>query len=445
MDGALKPGSILEEVDFSDLNESINNMLESAVAFVTGPGGIFQVSMFSRKWEGCLVIRWLGRSQSHILNPDIEKLYKEKKPIRRDAPTPTLQWEVLDCEMGVGSAPRWLEMVDTGQLFPVSPAGLERVYVADVRDDEATKRSIPLYLRARDSKPVDYRSSVFVPIKVTPRRPSALAGSQLVGILSMDCETEIDVLLAAKETLRYCCTLANALRRTFEALDLAFYDFLLGDEGVVSNAFYYRRIAAIGDPTCLALIYCDLNDFKAVNDDDGHAEGDKVIRNFGRMVMKACLGAPEIFGRFWLCRFGGDEFGVLFEQSDYDDAALRKWVGNTLLRMEVRCSCGKHAVVPAVGIATWQGVLQEPEAVVDGEKTRFDLAEELRQFADDAMYGSKRIWKELPNHTRVAVPYDLVASSVRRIKKKQDLEDLRDQSWTSDADKEKATVRGRPS
>jgi diguanylate cyclase (GGDEF)-like protein len=55
----------------------------------------------------------------------------------------------------------------------------------------------------------------------------------------------------------------------------------------------------------LALAYLDLDDFKAVNDALGHAQGDEVLRAAGRFLRKR-LRSIDL-----AARLGGDEFVVL--------------------------------------------------------------------------------------------------------------------------------------
>src|SRR2546427_10107170 len=58
----------------------------------------------------------------------------------------------------------------------------------------------------------------------------------------------------------------------------------------------------------LALIYLDLDDFKAVNDAHGHATGDAVLRLVADAIQSAVRQA-DVVGRL-----GGDEFAVLMPE-----------------------------------------------------------------------------------------------------------------------------------
>ena len=55
----------------------------------------------------------------------------------------------------------------------------------------------------------------------------------------------------------------------------------------------------------LALAYLDLDDFKAINDRFGHAQGDEVLRTVGQFLRKRLRGIDHA------ARLGGDEFVVL--------------------------------------------------------------------------------------------------------------------------------------
>jgi diguanylate cyclase (GGDEF)-like protein len=65
-----------------------------------------------------------------------------------------------------------------------------------------------------------------------------------------------------------------------------------------------RRARRTG--TSLALILCDLDYFKRVNDNLGHQAGDEVLRVLGRVLVKACRRAGDR-----AARFGGEEFALI--------------------------------------------------------------------------------------------------------------------------------------
>jgi len=66
-----------------------------------------------------------------------------------------------------------------------------------------------------------------------------------------------------------------------------------------------------------ALLFVDLDDFKAINDTRGHAVGDLVLQAVARTVVGAVRQVDTV------ARLAGDEFTVLCENVDSEDAALQ--------------------------------------------------------------------------------------------------------------------------
>ena len=69
-----------------------------------------------------------------------------------------------------------------------------------------------------------------------------------------------------------------------------------------------------GDPLAFAIVVCDVNDLKLVNDRKGHNAGDDCIRAACRVICQTYKHSP-------VYRIGGDEFAVVLEGGDYERRA----------------------------------------------------------------------------------------------------------------------------
>ena len=91
--------------------------------------------------------------------------------------------------------------------------------------------------------------------------------------------------------------------------------------GLVNRIEFERRLQALIETARTqerehALMFMDLDNFKAVNDSCGHLAGDELLRQLTTVMMTCMRGSDT------LARLGGDEFGALLESCP-DDQALR--------------------------------------------------------------------------------------------------------------------------
>lgn len=117
----------------------------------------------------------------------------------------------------------------------------------------------------------------------------------------------------------------------------------------------------------VAIVVCDIDGLKLINDRDGHAEGDKLLRAVTAAWLTT-LRASDVFARL-----GGDEFAVLLPDGDVSSAEY------AVQRMRLATPSAFSA-----GVAS-----SEPGDSLDDLLTRADLA----MYADKA---ARRASKSLP-------------------------------------------------
>lgn len=120
----------------------------------------------------------------------------------------------------------------------------------------------------------------------------------------------------------------------------------------------------------MAVLYLDLDNFKAVNDTHGHQTGDAVLRLVADAIRRAVRGA-DIVGRM-----SGDEFAVLMPETDGAEADA---VAQRLSQGLATAFHGSPTVTASIG-------------VVSCAATKADSDDVLRS-ADQAMYEAKRAGK----------------------------------------------------
>ena len=111
-----------------------------------------------------------------------------------------------------------------------------------------------------------------------------------------------------------------------------------------------KRADRTGQPLALALV--DIDDFKRLNDELGHAAGDAVLQGVARLM------ADELRETDFLSRYGGEEFALLATQTDLAGATalaekLRTKIANADL--PVVGPRGRVSVTVSVGVALYDG------------------------------------------------------------------------------------------
>ena len=143
------------------------------------------------------------------------------------------------------------------------------------------------------------------------------------------------------------------------------------------------RIATLNHVSAGSLLFIDVDHFKRINDTQGHAGGDEVLKMIGR-VLRATCRFGDVMGRI-----GGEEFAVFLPGAGNDEAVACA----NRIRKAIREASpeGKPPVTVSIGIGVHEPG-QRLETVMDA--------------ADDRLYAAKRNGKD-----RTEAPYRLAAAA----------------------------------
>jgi diguanylate cyclase (GGDEF)-like protein len=135
-----------------------------------------------------------------------------------------------------------------------------------------------------------------------------------------------------------------------------------------------QRSARFGHP--ISLLILDIDDFKQINDTEGHLQGDAVLEAIAAVVREVIRSIDEP------ARYGGDEIALILPVTDAEGAAvlaerLREKVRETAMP---RRGGGSMGVTVSVGAATIPRSATDPDSLVDA--------------ADKALLRAKRAGKD---------------------------------------------------
>lgn len=162
--------------------------------------------------------------------------------------------------------------------------------------------------------------------------------------------------------------LTNAVEYT-RVKNMALLDGLTGLHNRTSFEQDLQHAVAVCERQNIGLVMMmfDMDNFKQVNDNYGHLDGDKVLRRFSLLVKEAVRGSDRCY------RLGGDEFAVLLQPAGDDSVAnvthrVKHLVANDRL-------LSAHDISASVGYAQYR---------------KGDNSVSLYERSDQSMYRQKR-------------------------------------------------------
>ena len=186
----------------------------------------------------------------------------------------------------------------------------------------------------------------------------------------------------------------TAQRRALELEGLSFTDSLtqLRNRPFFDNHYMaeWKRACRYGKPVSVLLI--DLDHFKRVNDNYGHAFGDLCLKEAARVMLQNIQRPEDV-----LARYGGEEFIVMLAETDWRGATV---VGQHILEsfrelkifkagqaVNLRCSIGIASLVP---LAQGQGdelINMADKALYEAKAAGRDCLKVFMQTASPALSG----------------------------------------------------------
>lgn len=164
----------------------------------------------------------------------------------------------------------------------------------------------------------------------------------------------------------------------------------------------------------LSAVMVDIDHFKSINDNHGHAMGDEVLRRVAACVMKTAIESDIV------CRYGGEEFSILMPDTAMDDAELRA----ERIRLAIKAlQIGDLKVTASLGVSSISENADSPQDMLDqadkclyvakrngrNQVVRFDKAQKQIAQLGETIAPAR---KEKHNSDNVAIPFQAVSALV---------------------------------
>jgi diguanylate cyclase (GGDEF)-like protein len=175
----------------------------------------------------------------------------------------------------------------------------------------------------------------------------------------------LGVVIGLLVVVRLAVALADASRSHVRLRTLAAHDPLTG---LLNRREFHNAIALEIDRSQrhdmqFSVAMLDLDGFKAVNDEHGHAHGDRLLEHVSAALRDVCRASDTAY------RIGGDEFALLLPQTSITQC------DQVMDRLQAAVQAIHGDINVSYGLAEW------PQSTT---------AETLLLHADNALYTSKR-------------------------------------------------------
>jgi diguanylate cyclase (GGDEF)-like protein len=151
----------------------------------------------------------------------------------------------------------------------------------------------------------------------------------------------------------------------------------------------------------LSVLMCDLDHFKQINDERGHAAGDEVLQQFAARAQKIIRSNSD-----WMARYGGEEFLVVLPETAHEGAVhVAEKIRHLISSTPFETRGGAAVVTASFGVAS---------TGPNGPDISLKV-EALIRCADECLYRSKQEGRDRSSGHEIAVSHalDMTLSRVR--------------------------------
>ncbi|MDR3438701.1 EAL domain-containing protein [Telmatospirillum sp.] len=349
----------------SEMNKMLEGFALGAVDFVTKP---------YRREE--LLVRVRTHLEIHRLRHHLEELVDERTRELRQALT-KIDNERVQLHTLLATIPDLIWLKDVQGVFLSCNSEFERFFgareseIVGKTDYDFVAKDLADFFRQKDreammagqpsinEETVTYACDGHRAVLETIKTPLHDAAGTLVGVLGI--ARDITQRKAAENRIQ----------------ELAFYDQLtrLPNRRLLMDRLTQALAAATRTGRNGALLFVDLDNFKTLNETQGHETGDLLLREVSQRLMTICRDVDTV------ARIGGDEFVVVLtdlSENPEETAARAEMVGEKIrvnLAEPYRISGKEFRSTTSIGIT----LFGEPDVGIDG----------LMKQAEIAMYEAK--------------------------------------------------------
>lgn len=138
------------------------------------------------------------------------------------------------------------------------------------------------------------------------------------------------------------------------------------------NTFLSEKLVKTSPESKFLIFIIDINNFKAINDQYGHIEGDHALQKFAEVLKTV---AAEYFG--FAARYGGDEFCLVMNQRGHTCEEVIENIKKTLMEAQ-QDDKKKYTLTVSIGAEEYDDPEETSEAALDR--------------ADQMLYEDKKKW-----------------------------------------------------